>query len=218
MFDKIFKRNSLSNCSNSNTQEEFNSEYRSALDHNDEESVPIGQNSSLSHFISGSNRLDDDEEDEPLLLRQRNSLKQATVNKNPNESNSSEESEVHQERLSDSDDEQEEEEATEEDEDDEEEDDDDDLPIFRSDQPVLSPVPLKNLLQLKNENRQREIVHEIINMRHILNEHENDDEFLAIMHNPTVFEDVLYVDDDQQQVNFLLNYLSEISPSMKSQG
>lgn len=98
---------------------------------------------------------------------------------------------------------------------DEEDDDDDDedLPIFSSDQPVLSPIPLKNLFQLKNENRQMEIAHDIVSMRHLLDEHENDDEFLAIMHNPTVFEDVLYVDDDQQ-VNFLLNYLQP-SPSLK---
>ena len=92
---------------------------------------------------------------------------------------------------------------------DDEDDVDEDLPILPSDQPILSPVPLKNLFQLKTENRQMEIVHEVINMRHIFDEHENDDEFLAIMHNPTVFEDVLYVDDDQQ-VNFLLNYLSEL--------
>lgn len=97
--------------------------------------------------------------------------------------------------------------------DDGDDDEDQDLPIFSSDQPVLSPIPLKNLFQLKNENRQMEIAHEIVNMRHLLNEHENDDEFLAIMHNPTVFEDVLYVDDDQQ-VNFLLNYLRP-SPSLK---
>ena len=93
------------------------------------------------------------------------------------------------------------------------EEDDEDLPIFSSDQPVLSPIPLKNLFQSKNETRQMEIAHEIVNMRHLLDEHENDDEFLAIMHNPTVFEDVLYVDDDQQ-VNFLLNYLRP-SPSLK---
>jgi hypothetical protein len=86
-------------------------------------------------------------------------------------------------------------------------DDDYDLPLFTSDQPVLSPIlPLKNFIELRNENRQNEIVHDIINMRHILNEHDNDDEFIAIMHNPTVFEEVLY-DNDDQQVNSFLHYL-----------
>jgi hypothetical protein len=43
-------------------------------------------------------------------------------------------------------------------------------------------------------------------MRHILNEHDNDDEFIAIMHNPSVFEEVLY-DNDEQQVNSFHHYL-----------
>ena len=38
-------------------------------------------------------------------------------------------------------------------------------------------------------------------MRHILNENDNDDEFIAVMHNPTVFEEVLYDNDNYQQVN-----------------
>ena len=83
------------------------------------------------------------------------------------------------------------------DDDDEEE---EDVPMLTFDQPVLSPIPLKNLFQMRNDNRQTEIAHDIIHMRHLFNEHENDDEFLAVMHNPTVFEEVLYVDDDQQQV------------------
>jgi hypothetical protein len=90
--------------------------------------------------------------------------------------------------------------------DDDNDDDDDDLLKFTSDQPVLSPIPLKNHSELRNENRQTDIVHDIINIRHILNEHDNDDEFIAIMHNPTVFEDVLY-DNDNQQVNSFFNYL-----------
>ena len=41
-------------------------------------------------------------------------------------------------------------------------------------------------------------------MRHILNDHDNGDEFIAIMHNPSVFEEVLHDDDadDKEQVNF----------------
>jgi hypothetical protein len=85
-------------------------------------------------------------------------------------------------------------------------DDDEDLPTFTSDQPVLSPIPSKNVFQVRNENRQHDIVHDIINMRHMINEHDNDDEFIAIMHNPTVFEEVLY-DGNDQQVNSFLNYL-----------
>ncbi|CAF0946058.1 unnamed protein product [Adineta steineri] len=133
---------------NSNTQHLLNSDYRTTLDHqlnDDDESNPIEQNSSLSHFISSNTRIDDDEEDEPLLSRQRNSQKQTTTTttttatkKNENDSNSSDESEQRQERLSDSDDveepseqdddEDEEEEPSEDDddEDDDEDDDDDD--------------------------------------------------------------------------------------------
>jgi hypothetical protein len=103
--------------------------------------------------------------------------------------------------------------------DDEDENDNEDLLIFTSDRPVLSPIPLKNLLELRNEYRQNEIIHDIISIRHILNEHNNDDEFLAVMHNPTVFEEVLYDHDDEQQVNTLLvNYLRKKESFDKSQG
>jgi hypothetical protein len=85
-------------------------------------------------------------------------------------------------------------------------DNDDDIQAFTSDQPVLSPLPLKNLIEFRNENRQNEIVRDIVNLRHILNDHDNDDEFIAIMHNPTVFEEVLY-DNDDRQVNSFLHYL-----------
>ncbi len=103
--------------------------------------------------------------------------------------------------------------------DDEDENDNEDLLIFTSDRPVLSPIPLKNLLELRNDYRQNEIIHDIINIRHILNEHNNDDEFLAVMHNPTVFEEVLYDHDDEQQVNTLLvNYLRKKESFDKSQG
>lgn len=92
-------------------------------------------------------------------------------------------------------------------------DDDNDLPFFTSSQPVLAPIPIKNFIELRNEYRQNEIIHDVINMRHLLTEHDNDDEFIAIMHNPTVFEEVLY-DNDDQQVNSFLHYLRN-SPSIK---
>jgi hypothetical protein len=77
-------------------------------------------------------------------------------------------------------------------------DDDGDLPTFISAQPVLSYI--KTFLELKNEKRQNEIVHDIINMKHLLNENDHDDEFIAIMHNPNIFEQVLY--NDHQKVIF----------------
>ena len=86
--------------------------------------------------------------------------------------------------------------------------DDDDLQTFTSDEPVLPIFPLRNLIQIKTEKRQSEIVHDIIDMRHILNDHDNDDEFVAIMHNPSVFEDTLY-DDHDEQVNFFLLIIIE---------
>ncbi|CAF3662573.1 unnamed protein product [Rotaria sordida] len=87
------------------------------------------------------------------------------------------------------------------DDDDDDDDDYDDLEIFNFDQSVLSRISLENLLQLKNETRQNEIVHDIIRMRRVFNEHDNDDEFIAIMHNPSIFEQVLYDSDNQQQLD-----------------
>jgi hypothetical protein len=43
-------------------------------------------------------------------------------------------------------------------------------------------------------------------MRHLLNENEHDDEFIAVMHNPKMFEQVLYnnnSDDDQKVIYFI---------------
>ncbi|CAF2921615.1 unnamed protein product [Rotaria sp. Silwood2] len=82
-------------------------------------------------------------------------------------------------------------------------DDDNDLETFTSDQPVLSRISLENLLRLKHETRQNEIVHDIIQMRHMFNEHDNDDEFIAVMHNPSIFEQVLYDNDHQQQLELV---------------
>jgi hypothetical protein len=97
-------------------------------------------------------------------------------------------------------------------------DDDDDLETFTSDQPVLPLLPLQTLIQLKTEQRQNKIVHDVIDMRHMLNEHDNDDEFIAIMHNPSVFEDILHDDEDEHdQVNSFPNYhrICSNSPSIK---
>ena len=83
-------------------------------------------------------------------------------------------------------------------------DNDDDLEIFTSDQPVLPIIPFRNSLQLKTETRQNDIVRDIVNIKYLLNKHDNDDEFIAVMHNPTVFEEVLF-DNDNQQVNSFPN-------------
>lgn len=87
------------------------------------------------------------------------------------------------------------------DDDDDDGDDDSALEIFMPDEPVLSNISWENLFQLKNRLQQNEIIHDIINMRHILDEYNNNDDFLAVMHNPSIFEEVLY-DNYIQQVKF----------------
>jgi hypothetical protein len=84
-------------------------------------------------------------------------------------------------------------------------DDDDDLPTLISDQPVLpyQTSNIENLIQSKTEKRRNEIVHDVIHMRHLLNENDQDDEFIAIMHNPKIFEEVLY--DGHQEVIFRIS-------------
>jgi hypothetical protein len=84
--------------------------------------------------------------------------------------------------------------------------DEDDLQTFLSNQPVLPYIVsnIRNLFELKIEQRQNEIVHDIINIRHIFNENDHDDEFLAIMHNPKIFEQILYDDDQKVIFNILL--------------
>ncbi|CAF0963550.1 unnamed protein product [Adineta steineri] len=77
---------------------------------------------------------------------------------------------------------------------------DNDLETFTSDQPVLSS---RYFLELKSQQRQNEIVHDIVNIRHILNERDNDDEFIAVMHNPSVFEEVLFDTDNEQKSDLL---------------
>ncbi|CAF3470765.1 unnamed protein product [Rotaria socialis] len=95
--------------------------------------------------------------------------------------------------------------------------DENDLETFTSNQPILSIISLENLSQLRNQLRQNEIIHDIIDMRYILNEHDNDDDFLAVMHNPSIFEEVLY-DNEQssdelaKQKNSSIN-TSDASPS-----
>ncbi|CAM4786372.1 unnamed protein product [Rotaria magnacalcarata] len=77
-----------------------------------------------------------------------------------------------------------------------------DLETFTSNQPVLSIISLENLSQLRNQLRQNEIIRDIIEMRSILNEYDNDDDFLAVMHNPSIFEEVLY--DNEQSSDELV--------------
>ncbi|CAF0999358.1 unnamed protein product [Rotaria sordida] len=86
---------------------------------------------------------------------------------------------------------------------DDEDENENDLQIFQSNQSILPTITsnIKNLLELKNEQRKNEIVHEIINMRHLLNENNHDDEFIAIMHNPRIFEEVLYDHDNSNNNN-----------------
>jgi hypothetical protein len=74
-------------------------------------------------------------------------------------------------------------------------DDDDDL----SNQPILS-ILTANLYK----SRQNDIVHDIINIRHLFNENDHDDEFVAIMHNPKIFEQVLY---DQEVIILIFHQL-----------
>lgn len=68
--------------------------------------------------------------------------------------------------------------------------DDNDEPF----QPVLpnSHVDLKTLIDLKTTQHRNELIHDIIHMRHFFNDNNHNDEFLAIMHNPQIFEDVLF--------------------------
>ena len=108
--------------------------------------------------------------------------------------------------------------------DDEEQEENADLPL---NQPVLAKLPWKDLLESHYERRRRdELVHDIIDCRHIYEEHENDDEFIAVMHNPLVFEEVLHdIDDRQVKDNLLTDQLEyrrksslhfrRLSPSQK---
>ena len=68
-----------------------------------------------------------------------------------------------------------------------------DLRSFHSYQPVLPNFLWKNLMEIKRE----ELVRDIVDIRNIYRDHEDDDEFLAVMHNPMIFEEVLTDTDDQ---------------------
>ncbi|UJR15840.1 hypothetical protein I4U23_002766, partial [Adineta vaga] len=84
------------------------------------------------------------------------------------------------------------------DDDDDDGDNNNDLQMHRSNQPIFPTLTsnVKNLVELQFNIHQNELIHEIINMRHLLNENNQDDEFLAVMHNPKVFEEILYKHDD----------------------
>ncbi|CAF4232786.1 unnamed protein product [Rotaria sp. Silwood2] len=104
--------------------------------------------------------------------------------------------------------------------------DEDDIQTCQSDQPVLPTITpnIKNFLELRTEQRQNEIVHDIINMRHLLNENNHDDEFIAIMHNPRIFEDVLYDhdnnnnnnDDDDEEKSNLVKQTNSVTCNFRS--
>jgi hypothetical protein len=61
---------------------------------------------------------------------------------------------------------------------------DDDLQKFIFSQPTLRSDRI-------NEKRKNDIVHDIIDIKYLFNEYNNDDEFIAVMHNPNIFEQVL---------------------------
>ena len=81
-------------------------------------------------------------------------------------------------------------------------DDDDDLPTFMSDQPILPLLTssTKTWTDLKGERRRTDIAHDILHIRQLLNDHDDDDEFIAVMHNPSIFEQVLHEQHDDQKV------------------
>ncbi|CAF4299183.1 unnamed protein product, partial [Didymodactylos carnosus] len=54
------------------------------------------------------------------------------------------------------------------------------------------------LTDLRHISRTTGIVQDILDLRNLMIEHENDDEFVAVMHNPTMFEEVLHNNDIQQ--------------------
>ncbi|CAF1067262.1 unnamed protein product [Adineta ricciae] len=59
----------------------------------------------------------------------------------------------------------------------------------------------QNLAELQANHDRNDLIHEIVTMRHLLNENEQDDEFLAVMHNPTMFEEIIYDDNNQDGSN-----------------
>ncbi|CAF3218399.1 unnamed protein product [Rotaria socialis] len=83
------------------------------------------------------------------------------------------------------------------------EDENDDFQTFQSEQPVLPMISsnINGLFELMHEQRKTDIVHDIIHMRHLFDENNHDDEFIAIMHNPKIFEEVLYEHDDDNNNN-----------------
>ncbi|CAF3714925.1 unnamed protein product, partial [Didymodactylos carnosus] len=62
----------------------------------------------------------------------------------------------------------------------------------------LSPSNSNYFTDLRNISRTAGIVQDVLNLRNLITEHENDDEFVAVMHNPTMFEEILHNNDIQQ--------------------
>lgn len=77
-----------------------------------------------------------------------------------------------------------------------------DLEESTADQSHASTLPMENLFQSDEQQRKQEIIQDIINIRHLLNEHDNDDEFIAVIHNPRIFEELLYGNENKQVNSF----------------
>lgn len=79
-------------------------------------------------------------------------------------------------------------------------DDEDDDEMFESN---ISPPSISFSSHSLNfvEIKRNELVHQIVNMRHLFHENDHDDEFLAIMHNPKIFEDILHEDLSKVRTN-----------------
>lgn len=65
--------------------------------------------------------------------------------------------------------------------------------LFQHNQSLLAESIWNNL----RETKRNQLVRDIIDIQHIYQDHQNDDEFLAVMHNPMIFEEVLNDNDDQ---------------------
>ena len=81
------------------------------------------------------------------------------------------------------------------------------LKTFISNQLLLpfQPSNIKNQIKLLAEKRKNEIVHDIINIRHLFDENDHNDEFIAVIHNPRIFEQVLHNCHNEEKVIDFIN-------------
>ncbi|CAF1131856.1 unnamed protein product [Adineta ricciae] len=80
-------------------------------------------------------------------------------------------------------------------------------------------VPMANFqnpAELQANRDRNDLIHEIITMRHLLDENEQDDEFLAVMHNPTMFEEIIYEDNNQEDSNKKSNLIKQTNSTRNS--